>query len=403
MNGALFRIAAMDRPQEPAGAPDPHCDHAGGNEQTELEEGTAAYTSLFEPGANAERVHAIVVVDGAAAGSRIEVGAEPVVIGRGAQCDLRLEDSKASSRHCSLALTDGEVTVTDLGSTNGTFVDGKRIEDEASLPPEAVLHVGTHTLKHEFRDRADADRSARADADVAQARAYLGSILPAPLTDGDVRVAWNHVPSSGVGGEAFEYHSLLNRYFAIYIIDVSGEGTGAALHAVAVINVLRKQALPSCSFKDPAPVFTGLNEMFQMSDHGEMYFTAWGGVYDRTLRTLTYSSAGHPAAVLVEPDGGAQRDLQTQGMAIGMARIGKYMSKTVDVAPGSSLYLFSDGVYDLKTTPGSRWSLAGLKDLLAERGGPAVQRVQTVHDRVLGESAAGRFETDFTFLAVSFG
>jgi serine phosphatase RsbU (regulator of sigma subunit) len=375
---------------------------SGEDRVSDADERTAAYTSLFEPGAVAERIHVMVVVDGHAKGERIEISGEPVVIGRGSKCDLILEDAKISSRHCAVALTSGNVMVSDLGSTNGTFVDGKRVDESVRLPPESLLHVGMHTLKHEFRDRADADHSARVEADLEQARAYVQSLLPAPVQEGDVRVDWFHVPTAGVGGEAFEYHSLFTRYFVMYMIDVCGEGTGAALHSVAVINVLRKQTLPSCSFKDPAPVFTGLNEMFQMAVHGDMYFTAWGGVYDRTMRTLTYSSAGHPAAVLVGPDRREQRDLQTHGMAIGMARIGKYMSKTIDVAPGSMLQLFSDGVYDIKTKPGSRWSLAALKELFAEPPPEGGRWVEHVHDRVLRESASDRLQADFSFLAISF-
>lgn len=61
--------------------------------------------------------------------------------GRGPQNDFRIEHATVSARHCEVALGDGKLRVRDCGSTNGTFVDGKLIE-ESALARGQVLRMG---------------------------------------------------------------------------------------------------------------------------------------------------------------------------------------------------------------------------------------------------------------------
>lgn len=62
---------------------------------------------------------------------RIPVTGAPIHIGRGPECELVLRDSKVSRRHARLAGRDGALVLTDLGSTNGTMVNGRRVTEMA--------------------------------------------------------------------------------------------------------------------------------------------------------------------------------------------------------------------------------------------------------------------------------
>ncbi len=66
------------------------------------------------------------------------------MIGRGAEADLRLDDPGVSRRHAEIVLSDPP-RITDLGSTNGTFVDGERVAS-AELYDGAKLALGSVTL-----------------------------------------------------------------------------------------------------------------------------------------------------------------------------------------------------------------------------------------------------------------
>ena len=63
-------------------------------------------------------------------GRRVLVGAEPLVIGRLPECDVVLADSNVSRRHAELRRKGDGVFVTDLGSTNGTRVNGTPVREQ---------------------------------------------------------------------------------------------------------------------------------------------------------------------------------------------------------------------------------------------------------------------------------
>ncbi|RZU72501.1 type III secretion system (T3SS) inner membrane Yop/YscD-like protein [Micromonospora kangleipakensis] len=67
------------------------------------------------------------------------------VIGRGDQANLRLPDVGISRRHARLDFDGGQVVLTDLGSTNGTMVNGQRVSAVA-LNPGDMIQLGTTTL-----------------------------------------------------------------------------------------------------------------------------------------------------------------------------------------------------------------------------------------------------------------
>jgi pSer/pThr/pTyr-binding forkhead associated (FHA) protein len=61
-------------------------------------------------------------------GSDLVVGRIPILVGRHPLCDVQLDSVRVSRRHCYLVECDGEILVRDLGSTNGTRVNGQRVE-----------------------------------------------------------------------------------------------------------------------------------------------------------------------------------------------------------------------------------------------------------------------------------
>src|SRR2546427_4828079 len=83
----------------------------------------------------------LIPLDG---GSPVEVGKELTVIGREEDCDLRLDHKSVSKMHCVLVKTDGLLLLRDLGSTNGTRVNGTRIRRAALLPNDKLSVANFH-------------------------------------------------------------------------------------------------------------------------------------------------------------------------------------------------------------------------------------------------------------------
>jgi len=207
----------------------------------------------------------------------------------------------------------------------------------------------------------------RLAAELAEAAVYVRSLLPPPLED-RVKIQWRFQPSAELGGDAFGYHWLANDKLAIYLLDVSGHGVGAALLSVSVLNVIRAESLAGADFSDPASVLHHLNRVFQMERQNNLLFTIWYGVFDPATRQLAYASGGHPPAVLLEPaEGGSPlRELSTSGRVLGFDPGTWFRADSVVAPPGSRLYVFSDGAYEISSPDGRTRQLSDLIQQLKE-------------------------------------
>lgn len=91
-------------------------------------------------------IHWLDVLSPTSAATRIPLSAEPVVIGRARPAHLLLPDGLVSRSHCQIEVVGDAVRVTDLGSTNGTYIDGRRIEETETLSEGAMLRIGPYSL-----------------------------------------------------------------------------------------------------------------------------------------------------------------------------------------------------------------------------------------------------------------
>jgi two-component system nitrogen regulation response regulator GlnG len=107
-------------------------------------------TAVVDPGATIVRQSGrgrFVVVKGPDRGESFAVGTQPVTFGSGSGCDVMLSDPTVSRRHLVAKLGDGGVAVRDLGSTNGSYVQGARFK-ELVLGFGAEIHIGHSILKY---------------------------------------------------------------------------------------------------------------------------------------------------------------------------------------------------------------------------------------------------------------
>ena len=85
---------------------------------------------------------------------QIPLSVGSVILGRGQDADVHLDDELVSRKHCKLTFDGTRITVEDLGSTNGTYVDGNPVT-VAPLGPDNRLQLGTMILKVEFKDATE--------------------------------------------------------------------------------------------------------------------------------------------------------------------------------------------------------------------------------------------------------
>ncbi|MHB0955253.1 MAG: FHA domain-containing protein [Pirellulaceae bacterium] len=82
------------------------------------------------------------VMQGAQAGREVIVPVAEFLIGRGEECHLRPRSDAISRRHCVIAVSDKQVVLRDLGSKNGSYVNGLRVEGSCVMQPGDQLQVG---------------------------------------------------------------------------------------------------------------------------------------------------------------------------------------------------------------------------------------------------------------------
>ncbi len=89
--------------------------------------------------------YSLAVILGANSGQIFTVTKPRTVLGRGTETDVQLSDSEVSRRHAMLEIRGDEAVVSDLGSTNGTYVDGVRVQ-KATIYSNQEFSLGTTTL-----------------------------------------------------------------------------------------------------------------------------------------------------------------------------------------------------------------------------------------------------------------
>jgi predicted component of type VI protein secretion system len=179
------------------------------------------------------------------------------LLGRHQDCDVVIEHSSLSKRHCLLVKTDGLLVIRDLATTNGTKVKGQRVRWAALLPEDRVsfgaykmrIYLGSDEMPSpsEQRQVRNGGTRSRAPAVVAQGGAglypslkkteltpptqaprVLPSSFPEPSHDGTAAAEWDRVYASGVPQPAAAAEpALLNGGFEI-IDDEPGAGAGGA-------------------------------------------------------------------------------------------------------------------------------------------------------------------------------
>jgi serine phosphatase RsbU (regulator of sigma subunit) len=173
------------------------------------------------------------------------------------------------------------------------------------------------------------------------------------------------------------------------------------MHAVSVMNVLRQRSVPGVDMKDPARAAAHLNEMFPMERHGGMLLSLWYGVFDLATRNLAFTSAGHHASYLVDAQRSSSSALDVSNVLIGMIPGYTYRSASAQVPPGSTLYVFSDGVFEIEPAGAGAWGLDDFIALLTAPAEPARRESRRILETVVARTGREAFEDDFTLVATA--
>lgn len=228
----------------------------------------------------------------------------------------------------------------------------------------------------------------RIEHELTHAASVQRALLPAtpPAVPG-VDFAWLYEPSAQLGGDVFNVFPLDERNVGLYVLDVSGHGTSAALHSVSLTHVLRplpehgsllRRPRPGGSWEIPRParVAAELNRRFQLMEISGHYFTFLYGVLDLDTLVFRYARAGHLPPIRVS--GGRALPCDGGGdLPIGVTDEASYRDFELSLEPGDSLVLLTDGVHEASNEAGEEFGMQRTLDALGGDASRGIQR--TIH------------------------
>lgn len=202
------------------------------------------------------------------------------------------------------------------------------------------------------------------------------SFLPNELPDlAGWELAVTLVPARETSGDFFDFIPLPDGRVGILVADVADKGLGAALYMALSRTLFRTYALEYEA--RPDIVFFSANERILQDARANLFVTAFYGILDPRLGTLTYSNAGHnPPFLINNQDGGTFTALTPTGIPIGVDPDATWTQEVIQIDPGAALILYTDGIPDAQNSDGSFYKERRLMEVaLASINRPA-QEIQ---------------------------
>jgi len=235
------------------------------------------------------------------------------------------------------------------------------------------------------------------------ARRIQSSILPqtVPALSG-LDLAARYAPMSAVAGDFYDFLLVDEKHLGVLIADVTGHGIPAALIASMLKVAFAAQASHA---HDPARVLAGLNSAL-CGKFEEHFVTAAYLFVDLESRMLRYSAAGHPPLMLATSADGTVREIEENGLMLGLFSEATYSSVEIRIGSGDRCLLYTDGVFEASNTAREEFGKSRCKQFLeSHRHLPAARFADDLLTSIAafsGLSSTRAQEDDITLLVLDF-
>jgi len=226
----------------------------------------------------------------------------------------------------------------------GTLLSHTARSALATLAAEAGVAIENARLYRATLEKA------RLDEDLRLASLIQQALLPRPYRTGRFfDVAASSIPCREIGGDFFDYIDLADGRFAFALGDVAGKGTPAALLTAVLQGIFSGQA---SVIQEPRDTMTHVNRGLLSRAVEARFATAFFGVLDPEGR-LTYCNAGHNPPFVFSTKG--VRRLETGGTVLGLFGDARYDQEVVELEPGDTVVVFSDGISEALDVAGEEF------------------------------------------------
>ena len=222
----------------------------------------------------------------------------------------------------------------------------------------------------------EAAEKKRLEEELRIAREIQMSLLPTgPVTMPGVAVTALSVPAREVGGDYYDFVQLGARRLAVLVADVSGKGTSAAFYMAELKGVVLSL---SRIYQSPKQLLIEVNRIISANIDPRSFITMTYAVLDLEAGTFTYARAGHTPLIYVPAGHPGQCEAQVltpDGLVLGLQLQGiekKFTDlleeRSLPVAGGDLLVLFTDGITEAMNERGDFFGESRLSRLIEEHG-----------------------------------
>ena len=197
-------------------------------------------------------------------------------------------------------------------------------------------------LEEKHREEAELER---VNNDLQMAKRIQASMLPHVFppfperSEFDIYASMD--PARAVGGDFYDFFFVDEDRLCLVMADVSGKGIPAAMFMMNSKVMLQNIA---GSGKSPAEILTKGNETLCSNEDSGMFVTVWLGILDLTTGKIVAANAGHEYPAIRHSGSGYELFTDKHGLVLGGMEGVNYREYELELAPGDSLFLYTDGV-----------------------------------------------------------
>lgn len=238
----------------------------------------------------------------------------------------------------------------------------------------------------------------RMENELSIARRIQMTFLPGkdPEIEG-MDVAGVNIPSAAVGGDYYDFISIVENQYGIAIGDVSGKGIPASLIMAAFRASLKAEIRNNYAIRT---ILSKVNSLLYESIERDMFVTAVYGVLDSQNGIFTFSNAGHNPPIIRRASGAVEY-LKEGGMALGVFPDSRYRERPISLSAGDILFFYTDGVSEVFNEKGEEFGVDGILDALSDsRTMSSRQTIDHIIKKIRKFSSPERETDDLTMIVV---
>jgi PAS domain S-box-containing protein len=261
--------------------------------------------------------------------------------------------------------------------------DGSEFPVEFSVSPlkldNAYIFSG---FIHDITARKAAERQIRqaqvnlaiAQSEIKIAHQIQASLLPsAPIKSEHFEITGFCLPAHQVGGDYFDYFFRDKDHLDMVIADVSGHSVGPALFMVEARSAIRTQASGTGTPSETLKVLN--NFLFKDLDKADFFITLFYLQYDIINHQLSFANAGHPPPLLLSPFQSECKQLDADGLILGIRENVIFEEKTTSLSQGDLILFYTDGLTEAENPQDEFFSIKRVSEIFihyAQQGPQAI-------------------------------